>query len=405
MKLHVLASVATLLLGALASAQQGAIPGFDPANLDRSVSPCDNFYRFSCGGWIDHNPIPSDQSRWGRFDDLRERNLAAMHEILEDAAKKSNPDPLERKLGAYYSACMDESDIASRGLAPLEAQLAPVRALAAKKDLATLTAKLHSAGVGAFFHFGSMEDPADTAKMLADLDQGGLGLPDRDYYLSDNERFTKIRAQYLVHIERMLTLAGYPAEAAAKNAATVMRLETILAQESMDRVSRRNPNNVVNPTTREQLDDMMLVFDWDAYFAALHTPQFESLNVSTPDFFRGLNSALAWQPLEDWKVYLAWHVIHAAAPLLPDAFVDENFSFYGKTLTGAQELSPRWKRCVRYVDADLGEALGQKYVEKHFPPAAKQRMEQLVHAVESALERDIRQLDWMTDDTKKKALR
>ena len=394
-----------MLLAGPVLAQKASIPGFDPANLDRSVSPCENFYRFSCGGWTDRNPIPADQSRWGRFDDLRERNQMALREILEEAAAKSNPDPLERQIGAYYGACMDEPGIEKRGAAPLEAQLAPIRALTAKKDIPALAARLHREGVRVFFYFGSMEDPADTSKMVADIDQAGLGLPDRDYYLETGERFQKIREQYLAHVTKMFELAGDSAQAAAAKAGAVMRLETKLAQASLDRVSRRDPNNVVHPTKRAALDDLTLAFDWKAYFDGLATPAFDSLNVSTPDFFRGFNEALAWQPLEDWKTYLEWHVIHASAPLLPSAFVDENFQFYGKTLTGAQELSPRWKRCVQYTDGDLGEALGQKYVEKHFPPDAKERMEQLVHAVEAALEADIRELDWMTEETKKKALR
>jgi predicted metalloendopeptidase len=398
------AAAAIVLAGAL-HAQQPAIPGFDPANLDRSVSPCENFYRFSCGGWTDRNPVPADQSRWGRFDDLRERNLKAMRAILEEASAKANPDPIERKIGAYYGACMDEAGIQERGLDPLERQLEPVRALESKAEIPALAARLHGQGVSAFFYFGSMEDPADTSKMVADLDQSGLGLPDRDYYLKDDERFKTIREQYRQHVSNMFESAGYLAETAAENAATVLRLETLLAEASMDRVARRDPNNVVHPTERKALDELTPAFAWKSYFDGLSTPAFASLNVSTPDFFRGLDKALASEPFEDWKVYLEWHVIHAAAPLLPRSFVEENFAFYGKALTGAQELSPRWKRCVQYTDSDLGEALGQKYVEKHFPPAAKQRMEELVHAVEAALEQDIRQLDWMTEETKKKALR
>ncbi len=384
---------------------QDRIPGFDAANLDRSVSPCEDCYRFSCGGWTDANPIPSDQARWGRFDDLRERNLAALRTILEGAAATAAPDPIERKIGDYYQACMDEDGIERRGSEALERELAPVRAVRSKAELARLAARLHRQGVRAFFYFGSMEDPADTSRMIADIDQAGLGLPDRDYYFDEGERFEKIREAYRVHVAKMFELAGDGAERAEAKAAAVVRLETGLARVSMDRVSRRNPDNVVHPTARAALDDLTLAFDWGAYFDALSTPGFDTLNVSTPDFFWGWNQALAWEPLEDWKTYLEWHVIHAAAPVLPAAFVEENFRFYGKTLSGVEELSPRWKRCVRYTDSDLGEALGRKYVEKHFPPAAKQRMEELVHAVEAALEADIRQLDWMTAETKRKALR
>jgi endothelin-converting enzyme/putative endopeptidase len=241
--------------------------------------------------------------------------------------------------------------------------------------------------------------------MIADLDQGGLGLPDRDYYLKDDERFKKTREQYLEHVATMFELAGDSSDRAAAKAGVVMRLETALAEASMDRVARRDPNNIVHPTQRDALDELTGAFDWETYFGSLSTPAFESLNVSTPDFFRGWGGALAKEPLEEWRIYLEWHVLHAAAPLLPAAFVDANFQFFGRTLTGAKELSPRWKRCVQYTDADLGEALGKKYVEKLFPPAAKQRMEELVHAVEGALEADIRRLDWMTEETKKKALR
>ncbi len=378
---------------------------FDPASLNSSVAPCDDFFQYACGGWVARNPIPPDQARWGTFYKLRDRNLELLRAILDEAAAASQPTAVEKKIGDYYGACMDEAVIEEAGAAPLEQELAAVEELESAEDLGPLLAALHSSGVNAFFTFGSQQDFDDASRMIADLDQAGLGLPDRDYYLEDAERFTGIREAYREHVKTMFELVGDDAEAAAQKADVVMELETLLAEASMARVDRRDPQNLRHPTAREDLSGLTAGFDWDAYFASSPAPEFATLNVSNPGFLEGMDGLLAERDLEDVKTYLSWQVIRTAAPMLPKAFVDQNFEFYGKTLSGREENQARWKRCTQYTDGDLGEALGQKYVEKHFPAAARERMLKLVHDVEEALRKDLGQLEWMGPETKERALR
>ncbi len=384
-------------------AQQSS--GFDLKSLDDSAAPCDDFFQYACGGWNANNPIPADQARWGTFDELRERNLALLRGILEAAAANPGDDPIAKKIGNYYGACMNESEIEKAGLAPLNRELALVGELDSKDDLAPLLASLHASGVNAFFTFGSQEDFDNPTQMIADLDQAGLGLPDRDYYLKDQERFTAVRKAYREHVKNMFELAGDDAETAAAKADTVMEIETELAQASMDRVERRDPNNVKHPTQRGDLNTLTESFEWEPYFAATPANEFKKLNVSSPGFLEGMEGLLEDRDLDDIKTYLSWHVIHTAASMLPKAFVDENFNFYGKTLSGAEEIQARWKRCTQYVDADLGEALGQKYVAKYFPPTAQKRMASLVDDVEQALRTDLGEVEWMSPETKQRALR
>ena len=382
-----------------------AVPGFDPSAMDRSVQPCDDFYQFACGTWVKNNPVPADRSRYGRFDELTERNQATLRDILEGVSK---PDPkrnaIDQKIGDYYATCMDEAGIEKKGVAALKPDLDRIAAIKTKAEIAGALAHLHNAGASGIFRFGSQPDFKNAKIHIAAVDQGGLALPDRDYYLKDDERFATVRKQYPAHVQKMLELLGDAPELAAREAQAVLDIETALAKASLERVKRRDPANVYHKLKKEELAALAPAIDWNAYFAASGAPAFSEVNVTWPDFFKGASEVLGQKSLDDWKTYLRWHVVHDAAPLLPAAFVNENFDFYGKTLTGAKELRPRWKRCVDLTDEQLGEALGQRYVEKTFGAEGKARMAKMVDALETALREDIKTLPWMTDTTKQQAL-
>jgi putative endopeptidase len=389
-----------------AAASAAAIPDlrFDASLTDKSADPCTDFYQYACGNWIKSNPIPADQSRWGRFTQLEERNLAVLREILEEAAKGgAQRDAISQKIGDYYAACMDEAAIEAKGLAPIQAELDRIRDLKDKSQLAAEVAHLQRSGIAALFDFGSGQDFKDSNSVIAQADQGGIGLPDRDYYLKDDARMKEIREKYLAHVQRMFELAGEPPARAKADAGTIMRLETDLATGSLDRVSRRDPEKVYHRMSRQELESLAPAFRWTEYLTTSGAPEFQQINVATPDFFKAANNAIGSYSLDDWKAYLRWRVLHSEAPLLPARFVNENFDFYGKTLTGTKEMRPRWKRCVDFTDGQLGEALGRKFVEKTFGAEGKQRTLKMVASLEKALGKSIETLTWMTPATKKEA--
>jgi putative endopeptidase len=380
------------------------VPSFDASALDRNADPCTNFFQYACGNWIKNNPIPPDQSRWGRFNELAERNRQLLRGILEEAAANPGRSPVYQKIGDYYGSCMDESGIEKLGTVPLKSQLDQIAGLKNKQELPHLLAQLHREGVNVLFRFGSDQDFKDATQQIADLDQGGLGLPDRDYYLKDDARSVALRKSYVEHVGRMFQLMGEPAQQATADAQTVMEVETSLARDSLDRVKRRDPQNIYHKMSTQELAKLAPDFAWNRYFTDAGAPPVSSLNVAVPDFFQGMDKLVQSTSLDRLKTYMRWQSIHLAAPFLPKAFVDENFDFYGKQLTGQKELQARWKRCVSYTDGDLGEAVGQPYVEKYFGGQSKERTLEMVHNIEAALGRDIQQIDWMTDATKKEAM-
>jgi putative endopeptidase len=378
---------------------------FDINALDRSADPCVDFYQFACGTWMKNNPIPPDQARWGRFSELRERNREVLHQILEAAAKPdANRDQVTREIGDYYAACMDEKGIDARGLDALKPELDRIRNLKDKSQLAEEIAHLQRAGAGALFDFNSGQDFKDSTKVIAQLDQGGLGLPERDYYLKDDPKSVELRKQYLVHVQRIFQLMGEKADVAKAHADTVMKIETALAKGSLDNVSRRDPEKVYHPMTRQELQALSPDFRWSQYLTTSGSPEFQTINVAWPDFFKALNAEIQSASLDDWKTYLTWHAAHAESAFLPKPFAAETFDFFGKTLTGAKEQRPRWKRCVDFTDNELGEALGQKFVEQTFGKEGKQRTLAMVDRLEKALGQDLEAVSWMTPATKQKAL-
>jgi putative endopeptidase len=381
-----------------------AIKSFDAAAIDKTADPCTDFYQYACGNWVKSNPVPADQVRWGRsFSLVEERNRYLLWQEL-DAAATSPKSALEKQYGDYFAACMNTGLVEQKGLKPLESAFKRIDALTDAHHLAALASELEAEGSSmTLFEFGVQQDDKDSSKQIAGIFQSGLSLPDRDYYIVDNARFQKIRQQYIEHVTKMFTLAGDTPEQAAREAAAVMEIETALAKASTSRTDLRDPANRYHIYTVADFQKLTPEFDYSIYFKAVKVGKFDTLNVATPGFFKGLNDLIAKEPVSAWKSYLRWHTLHGAAINLPKAFFDENFAFFGQTLAGQKEPTPRWKQCTRMTDNALGEAVGQDWVKLHFPPAAKASMDQLVAALEKSLDDDIKTLPWMTDATKKAA--
>jgi putative endopeptidase len=384
-------------------------PVLDLSAMDKTVDPCVDFYTYSCGGWMKKNPIPPDQSSWGTYGKLQDDNLAQLRLILEEAAKPDAPrTAVTQKIGDYYASCMDEAAIAKLGAAPLAPELQRIAQLKSKNDLADYLATSQFPtpifGTGSLFTFRSNQDFKNSAEVIAEADQGGLGLPDRDYYFKDDAKSQELRKAYVAHVQKMFELLGDKPELAAAQAATVMRIETALAQSHMTRVERRDPPKLYHRMSIKDFDALSPAFNWNTYLAKSGLGAIQSLNVETPEYFRTMSAAIEKESLADWKTYLRWHAAHNAATYLSSAFDQENFNFYGKTLRGQEQLPPRWKRCTNDVDSDLGEALGQAYVARYFSPEAKQAALQMVKEIEGAMQSEIQALPWMGAATKQQAL-
>ena len=395
-------------LGAAPLAAQGTYnqtTPIDPANIDRTANACVDFYQFANGGWLKNNPLPAAYSRWGAFEELGEKNQATLTKILEGAAASTDASkPRNYKmLGTFYANCMDSAAAEKAGASPLKETLEGIAKINDRKDIVEQVAELQNKGIGVLFGFGSTQDAKNSTSVIGGAYQGGLSLPDRDYYLKNDPQSVEIRKNYVAHVQRMLELGGTPAAQAAADAQKVMAFETALATASRSRVDLRNPELNYNYRTTAQLVSMTPHFDWHEYFEHLGNKDIPAVDVQNPQFFATVDSLVANAPFADWKAYLAWKVIRNAAPRLSSAFVNEDFNF-NKTLSGAKEMLPRYKRCTRATDSGLRDALGQAYVEQTFTPAAKARALEMVHNMESVLRERINALTWMSDVTKKAAI-
>jgi putative endopeptidase len=378
--------------------------GFDTANLDKTCKPCDDFFQFAMGGWMKSNPIPPEYSTWGSFTVLADRNQQGLREILEASAKADMPSGSnERKIGDFYWSCMDTAAIEGAGTKPIDALLLRISLMKSIADLQVTAARLQQQGFAVLFRFTSNQDAKDSTKVIATALQGGLGLPERDYYLRTDEKSKKLRDDYSAHVARMLQLLGDAPEKSAAEAATVLAIETSLAKASMSNVDLRDPIKTYHKMKVPEVQLLTPGFSWDTYLRSLGHGEVQELNVAQPNFFVALNAQLGSTPLEDWKTYFRWHLVDSAAPGLPEKFVDEDFDFRGRILTGAKEIQPRWKRCVQSTDRNLGEALGQLYVQKYFPPEAKTRALEMVHNLVAALRDDLQTLPWMGPETRTQA--
>jgi len=414
MRLHLSRPVAVLVAAALSAvpvlAQQppanpDTFRGIDPHNIDKTVSPASDFYKYADGGWLAANPVPAEYARWGSFNELVEKNDRDLHAILDAAAAPGGTKTANvQKIGDFYASAMDSEAAEREGVSPLADEFSRIAALTSVSGLPAEVARLHITLGSPVFRFFVNQDEKNSSQEIAQIRQGGLGLPDRDYYTKDDDHSREIRAQYLAHVQKLLELAGDSPAAAAANAKTVMDIETRLARASMTRVEQRDPNATYHRMSLGDLSDLAPGFGWQAYFAAIGRPAPGPVNVEQPAFFKEVSAMMKDVPIADWKTYLRWHAVSAAAPWLSSAFVAEDFHFRGEVMTGAKQIQPRWKRALRATDRNLGDALGMQYVKRYFPPAARARALEMVENLRAAFRERLRTREWMTDDTKSKAM-
>jgi endothelin-converting enzyme/putative endopeptidase len=388
---------------------------FNPDQVDKTLDPCNDFFAYTCKKWNQANPIPPDQAGWGTFNALAIWNIAAVHSTLEASAAASTPTPVEKQVGGYYSSCMNEDAINQAGLRPLQPALDRIDGLQSKSALPDAVAYIHqiirpanlnfvdAQYPGVLFGIYASADFDDARVMLASLDQSGMGLPGREFYLNDDDKSRQIRDKYLKYISGILQLSGEQQAKADTDSQVILAMETSLAKAAMEIVARRDPKNLNNKMSLAQVQALTPSFNWNQYLTAMHAPASPQYLVLAPDFFRGVEKLIASESLDHWKAYLRYSSLRLEASSLSQPFVEANFDFFSRTLAGAQQIQPRWRRCSIYADADLGEAVGQAYVAKYFPPENKQRMLQMVKAIKGALDQDIDSLSWMSPETKKLA--
>ena len=382
------------------------IHGINLADLDRTCKPCEDFYKFVNGGWMTRNPIPAAYPSWGRFSELSDHNQETLRKILEEAAASKSPAPgsVEQKIGDFYASCIDTAKIDAAGIHPLDDELARIAKISDVASLQAEVAHLQSEGLDVMFAFGSEQDFKNSAEQTGGVQQAGLGLPDREYYSNPDDKSKGLRDGYHKHLVKMFGLMGDSATQSASEADAVMAIETKLAAASKTRVEMRDPESNYHRMNVKELETLTPHFSWPAYFQSVGFSNISAVNVGQPEFVKQLDARLADVSLADWKTYLRWHLIHGTAAYLSTPFVDENFDFFGRTLSGTKELRPRWKRCVSVVDGKIGEALGRKYVERAFPPEAKARALEMIHNLIDALRDDLKTLPWMSPATREQAI-
>ncbi len=381
-------------------------PGLDVNSMDKSADPCVDFYQYACGGWMKNNPIPADQARWSVYGKLAQDNQRFLWGVLDELSKKKDGrNATQQKIGDYFGACMNEAAIEQRGAAPLKGYFDRIDGMRSVKELPAVLAALHMdlASAGLFFGFDSGQDFGDATRVIAFAGAGGLGLPDRDSYLKTDAKSKEIRDKYVAHVANMFQLSGQDAAQAQRSAAKVMEIETALAKASLSRVDKRDPYKLFHKMNEKSLQALTPGFDWHAYLAGMGKPKLDSFNVTEPAFFKEFAKQLRSNDVAAIQTYLRWHVMHAMAPALSSNFDQENFAFFSKTLRGIQQQPPRWKRCVRLVDTQLGEALGQEFVARAFSPELKAKSLHMTRQIEDAMKKDIEELDWMSPETKKRA--
>lgn len=401
------AGIAMLLISVLSCKPKTVItPAIDAANIDTTVKPGDNFYLYANGAWLKNHPIPGEYSRYGAFEVLGEENYKQLQTIMDEASKDKNAQAgsVRQKIRDFYNTGLDTVKIEKEGFAPVKAALARIDALKTNEDIQKMVAGSHAVGSYPLFYFTGAPDEKNSNMVIAQLYQGGLGLPDRDYYLGDDTRSKEIRAEYMKHVAKMFELIGENATQAGESAAAVMQIETGLAKVSSTRLELRDPVSNYNKTNIEGIQKMAPKFNWAPYFKGIGLAKTDEINVGQPKFFAGMADLLSSIPAEQWKTYLRWNLVNEAATYLSSDFEKQNFAFFGTVLSGKTEQKPRWKRVLSETSNSLGEAVGQLYVEKYFPPQAKERMVSLVNNLKAALNGRINGLTWMSDVTKKEAI-
>lgn len=379
--------------------------GIDKTDMDLSVQPGTDFYQFANGGWMQKNPLKPEYSRYGTFDKLQEENLEALRKLTEKMAKTAgSDDPVAAKIGLFLKTGMDTAAINQAGIKPLEPLLKQIEGIKSREEVKEFLISMHAHSISPLFNIFAEADSKNSRWMLAWLWQGGLGMPDRDYYLEDNARMKEIREKYLDYITTIFTLSGKNEKEAREAARLIFDLETQLAKASMSRLAMRDPDNVYHKMSLAQLQKEVPQISWKRYFEGIGVTDPGEVNVAQPDFFKAAGELLNKVPVETWKLYFCWNVLNESAPYVSEPFEQAHFAFYGKTMSGKEEMQPRWKRVLNTASYALGEAIGEAYVKEYFPPEAKQRMLTLVENLRKALGERIQNLTWMSDTTKQKAL-